>query len=342
MYPLVAIFFLFVAFNALFLGLVTLYLYAKASLRGRFLGSLLICAALVMIVITMEHQGWVRRVPAVYVTEELLSLLYGSLLLGFVLSSLGKKPPGPVMFTPLWLYLGLLLVAPMFEMDSLKPPLGMENIMWVQIAYYLAAVAIYVHWRLHQPDRPLKAYEKSLAYMLSALLMIHVAQIIRWLFTETSLLTEIVPLTATVFFYLFLGYALLHSRSLRELSSVSNPGDSKRALEIYPALKSVMETEKPYLRRELNPAALAALVGCSVAELREAIQYHHGGGFYPFVARYRLAEAQRLLQHPDEQRYTIEGLALQCGYASRSAFYKAFKETTGMTPAEFRRDSQKA
>ena len=108
-----------------------------------------------MIVITMEHHGWVRRVPAVYVTEELLSLLYGSLLLGFVLSSLGKKPPGPVMFTPLWLYLGLLLVAPMFEMDSLKPPLGMENIMWVQIAYYLAAVAIYVHWRLHQPDRPL-------------------------------------------------------------------------------------------------------------------------------------------------------------------------------------------
>ncbi|MCZ6898860.1 MAG: AraC family transcriptional regulator [Bacteroidetes bacterium] len=101
------------------------------------------------------------------------------------------------------------------------------------------------------------------------------------------------------------------------------------------------ETEKPYLRRELNPAALAALVGCSVAELREAIQYHHGGGFYPFVGRYRLAEAQRLLQHPDEQRYTIEGLALQCGYASRSAFYRAFKEATGMTPAEFRRNSQK-
>lgn len=54
------------------------------------------------------------------------------------------------------------------------------------------------------------------------------------------------------------------------------------------------------------------------------------------ITRHRLqAAAQRLR----ESRQTIAEIALDCGYCDHSAFTRAFREATGMTPTQFRETS---
>lgn len=59
--------------------------------------------------------------------------------------------------------------------------------------------------------------------------------------------------------------------------------------------------------------------------------------FTDFVNRYRVKNIQRHLADKDAMHhYTIETLAKSSGFATRSAFYNAFKKIVGITPVEYR------
>lgn len=59
--------------------------------------------------------------------------------------------------------------------------------------------------------------------------------------------------------------------------------------------------------------------------------------FADFVNRYRIKNIQRYLADRDAMHhYTIETLAKSSGFATRSAFYNAFKKIVGVTPVAYR------
>jgi len=57
--------------------------------------------------------------------------------------------------------------------------------------------------------------------------------------------------------------------------------------------------------------------------------------FFELLADYRVQEAKKILLADKEKKTTIEDLADQVGYNSKSAFNNAFKKITGNTPSEF-------
>lgn len=60
--------------------------------------------------------------------------------------------------------------------------------------------------------------------------------------------------------------------------------------------------------------------------------------FVDFVNLQRIRHIQQQMADKETmQHYTVEALARNCGFASRSAFYSAFKKTTGTSPAQYRR-----
>ena len=58
--------------------------------------------------------------------------------------------------------------------------------------------------------------------------------------------------------------------------------------------------------------------------------------FFDFIATYRIREAEKILLDPDQNHLTVEEIAEEVGYISKSAFNKTFKRITGKTPSEYR------
>ena len=83
---------------------------------------------------------------------------------------------------------------------------------------------------------------------------------------------------------------------------------------------------------------LAAKLGYPEHQLRKLINGHLGyRNFSAFLNSYRIAAAKQQLADPERVRIPVLTIALELGYASLGPFNRAFKETTGMTPREFRR-----
>lgn len=94
----------------------------------------------------------------------------------------------------------------------------------------------------------------------------------------------------------------------------------------------------------MDDSSLICDAGFTLDKLAEMVQSNHSyvsqvintafqKNFRAFVNEYRIREAQRLFSEQDVAKYTIEFVALQVGFKSRSNFYEVFKEITGISPS---------
>jgi AraC-like DNA-binding protein len=59
--------------------------------------------------------------------------------------------------------------------------------------------------------------------------------------------------------------------------------------------------------------------------------------FFDYLNSYRIEEAQRILRQETDPPPVILTVAFEVGFNSNSAFYSAFKRSSGRTPAQYRR-----
>ena len=101
-------------------------------------------------------------------------------------------------------------------------------------------------------------------------------------------------------------------------------------------LSRLLDAEKPYLNSDLSLPKLAARLDTSPHNLSQLLNDRLGQTFFDWLASYRIAEAQRLLNEPTTTHLKIEEIAERVGYNSTSAFHTAFKRLTNQTPAQYR------
>jgi AraC-like DNA-binding protein len=99
-------------------------------------------------------------------------------------------------------------------------------------------------------------------------------------------------------------------------------------------LKQHMETERPYLAPELTLSELASQLRTNTSLLSRVINTCFGQNFNDFINGYRIAEAERKLQDPRFQHYTLLAVALESGFNSKSTFNRVFKKLKSATPSE--------
>lgn len=132
-------------------------------------------------------------------------------------------------------------------------------------------------------------------------------------------------------------YQAESSGAISELNLTSGNDEPLHAL--YLKIKQAMEEEKMYRLSDLSLPMLASHIASNEKYTSSAISGYSNTNFNGFVNRYRIQEAKRiLLEHGD--KVNIGELVEVCGFASRSTFYKAFSDQTGMTPKEFIRLSR--
>ncbi len=109
------------------------------------------------------------------------------------------------------------------------------------------------------------------------------------------------------------------------------------AVEALSRLLDHMETEKPYLDDQLTLPQIAADLGTSVNHLSQIINEQREQNFFEFVNSYRIEEVKKRLRNPESEIFSLLGIALECGFGSKSSFNRIFKSATGQTPTQYKK-----
>ncbi len=102
------------------------------------------------------------------------------------------------------------------------------------------------------------------------------------------------------------------------------------------ALEKIMAEKKPYLEPMLTIHDLAELLKMPSHLLSKVIHKEFGKNFYEYVNYYRIENFKKQIVSEKYQSFTILAVALECGFNSKSAFNRIFKEQTGTTPRDYK------
>lgn len=96
-----------------------------------------------------------------------------------------------------------------------------------------------------------------------------------------------------------------------------------------------MDEQKYFLNPELTIAELAEALSVHPNHLSQVINSQESKTFYDFVNTWRINEFKRVAALPENHRYTLLALAFECGFNSKTAFYRNFKNVTGQSPSQY-------
>jgi AraC-like DNA-binding protein len=105
--------------------------------------------------------------------------------------------------------------------------------------------------------------------------------------------------------------------------------ESKKLLNL---LQKYMETEKPYLQSQLTINDIAGKLEINPKYLSQVINEQIGLNFFNYVNLFRVEEVKKRLLDKKYQHLSIFGIALDCGFNSKSSFNSIFKKFTNQTP----------
>ena len=101
------------------------------------------------------------------------------------------------------------------------------------------------------------------------------------------------------------------------------------------ALEFHLDTNKPFLNQGYNIAKLSLETGIPQHHLSALINRVYGVRFNDFINQYRIKHITRYFNQSGWDQLTLEGIASEAGFNSRTTFFNAIKKSTGMSPSEF-------
>ncbi|NRB48831.1 MAG: helix-turn-helix transcriptional regulator [Saprospiraceae bacterium] len=101
-------------------------------------------------------------------------------------------------------------------------------------------------------------------------------------------------------------------------------------------LEQLMEEQQLFLNPVLQQTDIAEALQVSKRRLGELLKSRMNTTFPSFVNTYRVTYAQSILKDGNKH-HTIEAIGRQAGFSSKTSFFTIFKEITGQTPGQYRK-----
>jgi len=141
-------------------------------------------------------------------------------------------------------------------------------------------------------------------------------------------------------YFLFL-YALselvLLKRFFLPKNKLINHNALKRKNTIDELMRYHFIDEKLFKDPELTLESCAKIFNITKRELMDYLKITNKGLFKDFVNSMRVEELKLNLKKEEFKHYDLVGLAKECGFNSRSTFFRVFKNFEGVTPNEYKK-----
>lgn len=210
------------------------------------------------------------------------------------------------------------------------------------------------------------SFEKWMSYLLFAFLVFIVPELLRvlayiGLFPETDFMKELFSRDSflfgapsvffialnTSFVYRFTKDWFANKKKIKELEQASEQKPSatpyentkllsdEEAAVLAQAIEHQLGQEKVFLKSELTLRDLSEKVGSTEKKISYLLNQHLKTNFYELVNKHRVEQFKLEVAQPENHALSIVGIALNCGFPSKSSFYRAFKSYVGTSPSEY-------
>jgi len=102
-----------------------------------------------------------------------------------------------------------------------------------------------------------------------------------------------------------------------------------------PILESFMQSRQPFLKQGYSIQDLSAETGIPQHHLSALLNRVYKQRFTDYINGMRICYIARNFGNAHWENLTLEGIAKQVGFTSRTTFFNAIKKTTGVAPSEF-------
>jgi AraC-like DNA-binding protein len=100
-------------------------------------------------------------------------------------------------------------------------------------------------------------------------------------------------------------------------------------------IQALLETEALYRDPDFTVTEMARRLGTNRSVVSQSINQGLGMNFNQLVNRYRVRAFQGAVLRPENEGYSLLGVAMHCGFNSKATFNRAFRQETGMSPSEY-------
>lgn len=114
---------------------------------------------------------------------------------------------------------------------------------------------------------------------------------------------------------------------------------SEHSSVLFHQLEHLMNSGDHFLDPDLSISKLSKLLGTNEKYLSQLFNHQLNTTFNDYINALRIKEACRMLTETNPPLKSLEQIALEAGFRSRSTFYQAFKKCTGVTPAFFQKNA---
>lgn len=229
----------------------------------------------------------------------------------------------------------------------------------LEILYFWWAYRLYKAYVVWSPNQFSNIDSFSFRWYRNFIAAFLLSSVFGWLMTVVDVQLELdfwhdwwdELFNAGLIYYLSItGYAQLQPRDLvfKETTSWPQPVVDKplKILEQEVAgwkrkIETIMNEEQLYLLPELTLSDLARRLGTNASIASAVINKVFGKNFNDFVNGYRVEAVKKMLLNNEAAHLSLLGIAMDCGFHSKSTFNRAFKKATGMTPSEYLEHSPK-
>ncbi len=229
------------------------------------------------------------------------------------------------------------------EMNFYSYLLGGINFFTKVFLLWYMSIILYQNRNIFHPRKEISDKSRILFLFMTALLYIDLFLGLMGFFLQSFFLVKlsalILPVNLYIFYLLSSKYPEMLSGIKREMKKTRYEQSKIKNLDVNSILekiKSIMDTEKAFTDEDISLSSLAEELEITSHQLSQILNEKLNQTFPQFINEYRIAEAKKIML--EEKKRPVLSIAFAVGFNSKASFNRTFKQITGITPQQFRKN----